>query len=159
MRISSFCAVALSAYAAAALLAGCGGSQTPIGAPAASAVNATSGRQRFNYTGQRQAFTVPVGVKWLSVVALGARGFLVLVASTQASETETLAPSCARTRKGSGKCSRLLAWLLLYFNDDGMMYSPQISRRQQRIALDGVEYWLVRVPNRNGGVHLPKSRR
>jgi len=74
MRISSFCAVALSAYAAAALLAGCGGSQTPIGAPAASAVNATSGRQRFNYTGQRQTFTVPVDVKWLSVVALGARG-------------------------------------------------------------------------------------
>jgi hypothetical protein len=55
--------------------------------------------------------------------------------------------------------ARLLAWLLLYFNDDGMMYSPQISRRRQRIALDGVEYWLVRVPNRNGGVHLPKSRR
>jgi hypothetical protein len=41
--------------------------------------------------------------------------------------------------------ARLLAWLLLYFNDDGMMYSPQISRRRQRIALDGVEYWLVRL--------------
>ncbi|MGC2635003.1 MAG: hypothetical protein WA215_12400 [Candidatus Cybelea sp.] len=44
--------------------------------------------------------------------------------------------------------ARLLAWLSLYFNDDGMMYSPQISRRRQRIALDGVEYWLVRVPKR-----------
>jgi hypothetical protein len=43
--------------------------------------------------------------------------------------------------------ARLLAWLLLYFNDDGSLYSPQISRRRQRITLDGVEYWLVRVPN------------
>jgi hypothetical protein len=42
--------------------------------------------------------------------------------------------------------ARLLAWLLLYFNDDGMMYSPQTSRRRQRITLDGVEYWLVRLP-------------
>lgn len=42
--------------------------------------------------------------------------------------------------------ARLLAWLLLYFNDEGMMYSPRISRRRQRITLDGVEYWLARVP-------------
>ena len=41
---------------------------------------------------------------------------------------------------------RLLAWLLPYFNDDGMMYSPQISRRRQRITLDDVEYWLARIP-------------
>ena len=44
--------------------------------------------------------------------------------------------------------ARLLAWLLLYFNDEGMMFSPQISRRRQRIALDGIEYWLVKVPKR-----------
>jgi hypothetical protein len=37
---------------------------------------------------------------------------------------------------------------LFYFRDDGMTYSPQISRRRQRIAIDGVEYWLVRVPKR-----------
>jgi hypothetical protein len=42
--------------------------------------------------------------------------------------------------------ARLLAWLCLYYRDDGAMFSPQISRRRQRIALDGVEYWLVRVP-------------
>lgn len=42
----------------------------------------------------------------------------------------------------------LISWLLLYYRDDGMMYSPQISRRRQRIALDGVEYWLVAVPKR-----------
>lgn len=44
--------------------------------------------------------------------------------------------------------AHLLAWLLLYFNDDGMMYSPQISRSRQRIKLDDVEYWLVRLPQR-----------
>jgi hypothetical protein len=42
--------------------------------------------------------------------------------------------------------ARLLAWLLLYFNDDGTLDSPQISRRRQKIALDGIEYWLARVP-------------
>jgi hypothetical protein len=44
--------------------------------------------------------------------------------------------------------ARLLAWLLLYFNDDGMLFSPQTIRRRQRITLDDVEYWLVRVPKR-----------
>lgn len=42
--------------------------------------------------------------------------------------------------------ARLIAWLCLYYRDDGAMFSPQISRRRQRIAFDGVEYWLVRVP-------------
>jgi hypothetical protein len=46
--------------------------------------------------------------------------------------------------------ARLLAWLLLYFNDDGSLYSPQISKRRQRITLDGIEYWLVRLPKRCG---------
>lgn len=44
--------------------------------------------------------------------------------------------------------ARILAWLCLYYQDDGMMFSAQISQRRQRITLDGVEYWLVRVPNR-----------
>ena len=44
--------------------------------------------------------------------------------------------------------AQLIAWMLLYYQDDGAMFSPQISRRRQRIALDGVEYWLVRVPKR-----------
>jgi hypothetical protein len=42
--------------------------------------------------------------------------------------------------------ARLLAWLCLYYQDTGALFSPQISRRRQRITLDGVEYWLVRVP-------------
>jgi hypothetical protein len=44
--------------------------------------------------------------------------------------------------------AHLLAWLTLYFDDRGEMYSPQISRRRRRIALDGVEFSLVRVPKR-----------
>jgi hypothetical protein len=44
--------------------------------------------------------------------------------------------------------ARLLAWLLLYYQDDGAMFSPQIGQRRKRIVLDSVEYWLVRVPNR-----------
>jgi hypothetical protein len=43
----------------------------------------------------------------------------------------------------------LLAWLCLYYEDSGAMFSPQISRRRKRIAIDGVEYWLVRVPKRS----------
>jgi hypothetical protein len=42
--------------------------------------------------------------------------------------------------------ARLLACFCLYYTDDGGMFSPQISRRRQRIAIDGVEFWLVRVP-------------
>lgn len=44
--------------------------------------------------------------------------------------------------------AQLLAWLLLYYRDDGVMFSPQISQRRKRIVLDSVDYWLVRVPNR-----------
>jgi hypothetical protein len=36
--------------------------------------NVASRHQRFDYTGQGQTFTVPAGVNWLTVVALGARG-------------------------------------------------------------------------------------
>jgi hypothetical protein len=58
----------------AAMLAACG-SQPPIGAPAASTRNVIpSGHQRFDYTGARQTFTVPAGVNWLTVDALGASG-------------------------------------------------------------------------------------
>lgn len=44
--------------------------------------------------------------------------------------------------------AHVLAWLCMYYQDHGAMFSAQISRRRQRIALDGVEYWLVRVPKR-----------
>jgi hypothetical protein len=44
--------------------------------------------------------------------------------------------------------AQLIAWLLLYYDDQGMMFSPQISKRRQWIAIDGVNYWLVRVPRK-----------
>lgn len=44
--------------------------------------------------------------------------------------------------------AQLIAWMLLYYQDDGSMFSPQISRRRKRIAIDDVEYWIVRAPKR-----------
>jgi hypothetical protein len=45
--------------------------------------------------------------------------------------------------------AQLIAWLLLYYDDRGMMFSQQISRRRDRITVNGVEYWLVCVPKRS----------
>jgi hypothetical protein len=44
--------------------------------------------------------------------------------------------------------AQLIASLMLYYNDEGGMWSPQISRRRKRVTIDGVEFWLVRVPKR-----------
>lgn len=40
----------------------------------------------------------------------------------------------------------LIAWLLLYYQDDGAMFSPKVSRRRDRITLNGTDFWLTRVP-------------
>lgn len=40
----------------------------------------------------------------------------------------------------------LIAWLLLYYQDDGAMFSPKVSRRRDRITLNGTEFWLAQVP-------------
>lgn len=66
----------LTIGAAIALLVGCGGSQTFVGpAPNSSSVTPNSaGSKTFHYTGSEQWFTVPKGVSWLTVIALGARG-------------------------------------------------------------------------------------
>ena len=42
--------------------------------------------------------------------------------------------------------ARVLQWLALYYDDAGTMFSPQISRRRKRVTIEGVEYWLVRIP-------------
>ncbi|MGB6601696.1 MAG: hypothetical protein WBE77_11500, partial [Candidatus Cybelea sp.] len=77
MRISRY---ALS-ISAAAMLAGCGGSQPPISGPDSmprpSAEFGRSGaklpyHQTFKYTGTEQSFVVPTGAKSLHIVALGA---------------------------------------------------------------------------------------
>jgi hypothetical protein len=44
--------------------------------------------------------------------------------------------------------ARTLAWLCLYYQDNGTMFSPQISRRRKRVTIDGAEFWLVRVPKK-----------
>jgi hypothetical protein len=59
---------------AAAMLAGCGGSQPPIVAPSTGTEQVLSHHVTFHYTGEEQTFKVPVNVKWLTVVALGAAG-------------------------------------------------------------------------------------
>ncbi len=66
----------LSMGAAAVLLAGCGGSQSPIGesvVPSYSG-NSFSSHETFHYTGKRQLFIVPKRVTKVQVVALGAAG-------------------------------------------------------------------------------------
>jgi hypothetical protein len=42
----------------------------------------------------------------------------------------------------------LIAWMLIYYQDDGSMFSPQISKRRERVVIGGTDYWLVRVPKR-----------
>jgi hypothetical protein len=44
--------------------------------------------------------------------------------------------------------AHLMAWLLLYYDDAGAIFSPQTSRRRRRVTIDEIEYWLVRVPKR-----------
>lgn len=44
----------------------------------------------------------------------------------------------------------LISWLLLYYQDDGAMYSAQISKRRHRITINGTEFWLARVPHKPG---------
>jgi hypothetical protein len=74
MKVNLFARYVLNCVAAA-LLAGCSGSQPPIGAPGTNGVEqALSHHLTFHYTGNEQSFKAPVGVKWITVVALGAAG-------------------------------------------------------------------------------------
>lgn len=58
-----------------AMLAGCGTIQPPIGAPGTSGTaQGLSHHLTYRYTGKKQSFKVPLGVKRITVVALGACG-------------------------------------------------------------------------------------
>lgn len=59
-----------------ALLAGCGGSQPPVGAPgpASDHEHSLPSHQTFKYVGKKQLFKVPVGVTQLQVILRGAGG-------------------------------------------------------------------------------------
>jgi hypothetical protein len=75
MKSLDFGRCALGICAAAAMLAGCGGSQPPIGAPLVSnAAGAYSHHHTFRYTGAKQVFIVPGNVTEIHVVALGGNG-------------------------------------------------------------------------------------
>lgn len=61
--------------AAGALLAGCGGSQPPVGVNITNArTQARSHTRTFKYTGGKQSFKVPPGVMKVTIVATGAHG-------------------------------------------------------------------------------------
>jgi Glycine rich protein len=68
---------AFSISVAATMLAGCGGSQPPIGTPGVANVRADSHKhhQTFNYTGSEQTFIVPAGVTSITADARGGAGF------------------------------------------------------------------------------------
>jgi hypothetical protein len=40
----------------------------------------------------------------------------------------------------------VMAWLVKFYGDNGMMYSPTISQRRKRVTIDEVAYWLVKIP-------------
>jgi hypothetical protein len=42
----------------------------------------------------------------------------------------------------------LMAWLVKFYADNGMMFSPTITQRRKRVAIDDEEFWLVKVPKR-----------
>ena len=70
MRFSSI-TFAPGIGAIAALFAGCGGSQPPI-APVATVQATASKTKAFYYTGAQQNFTVPPGVRHVTITAIGA---------------------------------------------------------------------------------------
>lgn len=51
-------------------------------------------------------------------------------------------------RLGDRERAFLISWLCKYFGDEGGMLSPQISKQRRTVVIDGVEFWLVRVPKR-----------
>lgn len=42
----------------------------------------------------------------------------------------------------------VLCWLCKYFNDNGDLLSPSVSKERDRVTIAGAEYWLVAVPKR-----------
>jgi len=51
-------------------------------------------------------------------------------------------------RLGDRERAFVIAWLCKYFGDEGSMLSPQISKQRRTVVIDGVEFWLVRIPKR-----------
>jgi hypothetical protein len=51
-------------------------------------------------------------------------------------------------RLGPEDRATLLAWLALYFDDRGELFSPQITKRRDRVTISGREFWLVKIPTK-----------
>jgi len=64
-------------------------------------------------------------------------------------ETESLAVAKAKAvlKELSPEArAHLMAWLVKFYGDTGMMFSPSISQGRKRVTIEGTEFWLVRVP-------------
>ena len=44
--------------------------------------------------------------------------------------------------------ARLLAWLALYYDDQGSLYSQAQARKRDKATIAGQDYWLVRIPKK-----------
>lgn len=42
----------------------------------------------------------------------------------------------------------LLAWLAIYFDDQGELYAPAQNRRRDKATIAGQDYWLLKVPGK-----------
>jgi hypothetical protein len=42
----------------------------------------------------------------------------------------------------------VIAWLLKFYGDNGMMFSPSITQERRRVTIDGEEFWLAHAPKR-----------
>ncbi|MGC2650151.1 MAG: hypothetical protein WA304_05035 [Candidatus Cybelea sp.] len=42
----------------------------------------------------------------------------------------------------------VMAWLVKYYGDNGMMFSPSITQERRRVTIDGQHYWLVKLPGK-----------
>jgi hypothetical protein len=69
----------------------------------------------------------------------------------QYDETESLAVSKVKAAiKELSPESRafVLAWIVKFYGDNGMMFSPTIVQRRKRVTIDDQAFWLVRIPTK-----------
>lgn len=74
MKISQLYRRVVTICAVAVMLAGCGGTQPPIGTTGALNLHGKKQSQTFSFTGRKQMFAVPTGVTRVKVTASGASG-------------------------------------------------------------------------------------
>lgn len=42
----------------------------------------------------------------------------------------------------------VMAWLVKFYGDSGMMFSPTITQRRKRVTIDEEAFWLVKIPTK-----------